>query len=315
MLTQDITAQIREEAAKVLVGQEDAFTQVLIALLSGGHVLLEGVPGTAKTLMAKTLALLVHAEFKRVQFTPDLMPSDVIGTQVFEMGTGQFRLRTGPIFTQVLLGDEINRAPAKTQSALLEAMEERQVTIEGQRLPLPEPFFVIATQNPVEYEGTYPLPEAQLDRFLFKILIDYAPPEVELEVLRRYHRGFDARRLDASGLVAQVTPERLAECQREIAGVEVDDGILKYIGDIAQESRKSLDLVLGGSMRASIGLLLAAKTRAAMGGRGFVVPDDVKFLVRPVYRHRIILKPEAEIEGLNADTAMTRILARVEVPR
>jgi MoxR-like ATPase len=315
VLTQEITAQIRQEAAKVLVGQEEAFTQVLVALLSGGHVLLEGVPGTAKTLMAKTLALLVQAEFKRVQFTPDLMPSDVVGTQVFEMGTGQFRLRTGPIFTQVLLGDEINRAPAKTQSALLEAMEERQVTIEGQRLALPEPFFVIATQNPVEYEGTYPLPEAQLDRFLFKILIDYAPPEVELEVLRRYHRGFDARDLAAAGLQALITPARMAECRREIGTVEVDDGILKYIGDIAQESRKSLDLVLGGSMRASIGLLLAAKTYAAMQGRGFVVPDDVKFLARPVYRHRIILKPEAEIEGLNADTAMTRILARVEVPR
>jgi MoxR-like ATPase len=177
--TQELAQALRREAAKVLVGQEEAFNLLLIALLSGGHVLLEGVPGTAKTLMAKTLARLVAAEFKRVQFTPDLMPSDVVGTQVFEMGSGQFRLRRGPIFTQVLLGDEINRAPAKTQSSLLEAMEERQVTIEGERLALPEPFFVIATQNPVEYEGTYPLPEAQLDRFLFKVLIDYAPQEVE----------------------------------------------------------------------------------------------------------------------------------------
>jgi MoxR-like ATPase len=315
MLVQDIANRIRAEAAKVLVGQEEAFTQLLIALFSGGHVLLEGVPGTAKTLMSKTLAALVQAEFKRVQFTPDLMPSDVVGTQVYEMGSGQFRLRQGPIFTNVLLGDEINRAPAKTQSALLEAMEERQVTIEGQRLPLPDPFFVVATQNPVEYEGTYPLPEAQLDRFLFKVLIDYAPQEVEMEVLRRYHHGFSARDLSAAQLQRDVTPEVLRGCRDEIAAIQVDEGIIKYITDISQASRKSLDLLLGGSPRASISLLLASKTWAAMQGRAFVVPDDVKFLVKPVYRHRIILKPEAEIEGLNADTAMARILARVEVPR
>jgi MoxR-like ATPase len=315
MFVQEIANHIRSEAAKVVVGQEEPFTQILIALFSGGHVLLEGVPGTAKTLMAKTLAALTQTEFKRIQFTPDLMPSDVIGTQVFEMNTGRFHLRKGPIFTNVLLGDEINRAPAKTQSALLEAMEERQVTIEGQRLPLPEPFFVLATQNPIEYEGTYPLPEAQLDRFLFKVLVDYAPQEVEIEVLRRYHQGFDAHHLEQVDLQRTVTPEILARCQAEIRDVQVDEGIFKYITDIAQASRKSLDLVLGGSPRASISLLLAAKTWAAMQGRAFVVPDDVKFLVRPVYRHRIILKPEAEIEGLTPDTAMTRILARVDVPR
>jgi len=306
---------MRSEASKAVVGQEEAFTQILIALFSGGHVLLEGVPGTAKTLMAKTLAALTGVEFKRVQFTPDLMPSDVIGTQVFEMGTGQFRLRKGPVFTNILLGDEINRAPAKTQSALLEAMEERQVTIEGERLPLPEPFFVMATQNPVEYEGTYPLPEAQLDRFLFKVIVDYAPQEVEIEVLRRYHAGFDAHRLETVGLRPVMNPEILAQCRAEIRQVQVDDGILKYVTDIAQASRKSLDLILGGSPRASISLLLAAKTWAAIQNRAYVTPDDVKFLARPVYRHRIILKPEAEIEGLTPDTAMARILARVEVPR
>ncbi|MGQ9549381.1 MAG: AAA family ATPase [Roseiflexus sp.] len=315
MLTYDIVQAVRTEASKVVVGQDEAFTQILIALFSGGHVLLEGVPGTAKTLMAKTLATLIGVEFKRVQFTPDLMPSDVIGTQVFEMGTGQFRLRKGPVFTNILLGDEINRAPAKTQSALLEAMEERQVTIEGERLPLPEPFFVMATQNPVEYEGTYPLPEAQLDRFLFKVIVDYAPQEVEIEVLRRYHAGFDAHRLDAVGLRPVVIPETLEQCRAEIRQVQVDDGILKYVTDIAQASRKSLDLILGGSPRASISLLLAAKTWAAMQNRAYVTPDDVKFLARPVYRHRIILKPEAEIEGLTPDTAMVRILARVDVPR
>jgi MoxR-like ATPase len=315
MLTHDIAQAVRSEASKVIVGQEEAFTQILIALFSGGHVLLEGVPGTAKTLMAKTLAALTGVEFKRVQFTPDLMPSDVIGTQVFEMGTGQFRLRKGPVFTNILLGDEINRAPAKTQSALLEAMEERQVTIEGERLPLPEPFFVMATQNPVEYEGTYPLPEAQLDRFLFKVIVDYAPQEVEIEVLRRYHAGFDAHRLETVGLRPVMNPGILAQCRAEIRQVQVDDGVLKYVTDIAQASRKSLDLILGGSPRASISLLLAAKTWAAMQNRAYVTPDDVKFLARPVYRHRIILKPEAEIEGLTPDTAMARILARVDVPR
>jgi MoxR-like ATPase len=237
--TQELVERIRAEARKVIVGQDEPFTLLLVALLSGGHVLLEGTPGTAKTLMAKTLAMLVRAEFKRVQFTPDLMPSDVVGTQVYELGTGQFRLRRGPIFTQLLLGDEINRAPAKTQSALLEAMEERQVTIEGERLALPEPFFVVATQNPIEYEGTYPLPEAQLDRFLFKLLIDYPPAEVELEVLRRYHRGFDARRLDEAGLQAVVEPADLSACRAEIADVTVEDGVLRYIGAITQAAART----------------------------------------------------------------------------
>jgi MoxR-like ATPase len=315
MQTQAIVAQLRAEAAKAIVGQDEPLTQLVIAFLSGGHVLMEGVPGTAKTLMAKVLAALTQTEFKRVQFTPDLMPSDVVGTQVFQIGTGEFHLRRGPIFTNVLLGDEINRAPAKTQSALLEAMEERQVTIEGERLPLGDPFFVIATQNPVEYEGTYPLPEAQLDRFLFKVLVEYAPQDVEIEMLRRYHHGFDAHNLARLELQPVLTPELLAACRVEIGAVQVDDGILKYITDIAQASRKTLDLLLGGSPRASISLLLAAKTWAAMQGRTYVVPDDVKSLVKPVYRHRIMLRPEAEIEGLTPDTAMQRVLAKIDVPR
>ena len=315
MLVQQVADQLRREAGKVLVGQEEPFTHLLIALLTGGHVLLEGVPGTAKTLMAKTLAALVRAQFTRIQFTPDLMPSDVLGTTVYEMNSGQFTLRKGPVFTQVLLADEINRAPAKTQAALLEAMEEHQVTIDGQRLPLAEPFFVVATQNPVEYEGTYPLPEAQLDRFLFKVLVDYPPQNVEVEVLRRYHNGFDARHLEQAHLQPTVTPDALVQCNAEIDKVGVEDGILGYISALAQESRRLPDLVLGGSPRASISVLLAAKTWAAMQGHDYVVPDDVKFVAKPVYRHRLILRPEAEIEGLTPDSAVDRMLARVEVPR
>ena len=316
MLTQQVAEHIRREARATLVGQDDPFTHLLIALFTGGHVLLEGVPGTAKTLMAKTMATLVRADFKRIQFTPDLMPSDILGTNVYEMNTAQFRLRKGPIFTQIVLADEINRAPAKTQAALLEAMEERQVTIEGERLPLEAPFFVIATQNPVEYEGTYPLPEAQLDRFLFKIVVAYPPTDAEVEILRRYHQGFDARLVGhGPNDEANITPETLVRCQEEIKTIQVEPGILQYIANIAAASRQMPELILGASPRASVNLLLAAKAWAAMQDHAYVVPDDVKFLVKPVYRHRIILRPEAEIEGLSPDGAIERILARVEVPR
>jgi MoxR-like ATPase len=312
---QETYARLRAEANKVIVGQEAVFEQLVVALLTGGHVLLEGVPGTAKTLMAKTLALLVRADFTRLQFTPDLMPSDVIGTVVFESATATFRLKKGPLFTQILLADEINRAPAKTQSALLEAMEERQVSIEGERHVLPAPFLVLATQNPIEYEGTYPLPEAQLDRFLFKVRVPYAPAAVEREVLQRYHGGFDAHDLAATGIAPVLTPEGIAAIQATVRAVTVEAGIMDYIVAIAEASRRSPDLVLGGSPRASISLLLAAKTVAALAGRDFVTPDDVKSLVAPVYRHRVILKPEAEIEGLDADAVLGRLLGRIEVPR
>lgn len=307
--------QFKSEAAKVIVGQEEVFEQVLIAFLSGGHVLLEGVPGVAKTLIAKTLARLIDAGFGRIQFTADLMPSDVVGTQVFEINKGTFYLKKGPVFTNILLADEINRAPAKTQSALLEAMEERQVTIEGTRYPLAPPFMVLATQNPVEYEGTYPLPEAQLDRFLFKVVVSYPPEEAEREIIRRYHSGFDAHRLDASGLQAVVKPVDLPSFHAEIRAVTVEDGILAYITQIAGATRRSPDLILGGSPRSSIATLLAAKTYAALSGRTYVTPDDVKHVLLPIYRHRIILRPEAEIEGLDADAVLRRIIAGVPAPR
>jgi MoxR-like ATPase len=306
---------MKAEAGKVVVGQDEVFEQVVVAFLAGGHVLLEGVPGVAKTLIAKTLARLVDAGFGRIQFTADLMPSDVIGTQVFDINQGKFYLKQGPIFTSIVLADEINRAPAKTQSALLEAMEERQVTIEGTRYPLGDPFMVLATQNPIEYEGTYPLPEAQLDRFLFKVVVDYPPDAVEREIVRRYHTGFDAHHLDRAGLQPVVGGADLPGLRDEIRSVTVEDGILAYITQIAAATRRSPDLMLGGSPRASIASLLTAKTYAALQGRAYVTPDDVKQITLPVYRHRVILRPEAEIEGLNADTVLRRIVAGVPAPR
>jgi len=310
-----IFEKLRAESNKVLVGLQEPFELLAVALFTGGHVLLEGVPGTAKTLMAKTLAHMVQATFTRVQFTPDLMPSDILGTSIFDVKTTQFHLKKGPIFTQLLLADEINRAPAKTQSALLEAMEEKQINLEGERHTLDAPFMVVATQNPIEYEGTYPLPEAQLDRFMFKVLVPYSPLDDEIEVLRRYHHGFDAHNLDAANLSPVLTAAQVVETREAIKQIVVEDGILNYVAKIGIASRQSPDIVLGASTRASTHVLLAAKTFAALQGRSYVIPDDVKFVVPPVYRHRILLKPEAEIEGLDPDSVIQRVLAGVEVPR
>ena len=307
--------QMQQEVAKVIVGQEAVFELAAVAFFAGGHLLLEGVPGTAKTLLAKTLARLIDAAYNRIQFTADLMPSDVTGTQVFNIATSQFTLRQGPVFTNILLADEINRAPAKTQSALLEAMQEQQVTIDGERHLLTSPFMVLATQNPIEYEGTYPLPEAQLDRFMFKVLVDYPPEASEQEILRRYHAGFDAQHFEQSGIQAVIRADDLPAIREEIQNVRVEEGIFGYITHIAAASRRSPDLILGGSPRASITLLLTAKVVAALQGRDYVTPDDVKFVTLPTYRHRVILRPETEIEGLDADAVVRRILANVEVPR
>ncbi len=312
---QTVFERIKQEAEKIIVGQHEIFELVVVSLFSGGHVLLEGVPGTAKTLIAKTLAMIVSGQFSRVQFTPDLMPSDIIGTSVYDLTTNQFNLKHGPVFTNVLLADEINRSPAKTQSALLECMEERQVSLDGVRHELSTPFIVLATQNPIEYEGTYPLPEAQLDRFMFKLKVDYPGPELETQILRNYHQGFNATRLDEVGIEGVIDSEALTECQKSIQTVTVEDTIFNYIVGLAEASRRSNELILGGSPRASIALLLASKTYAAMQGRDYIIPDDVKYLAAPVYRHRILLKPEAEIEGLTADEVIDRLLAEVEIPR
>jgi MoxR-like ATPase len=312
---QELFNQLKTEAGKVLVGLDEPFELLVCALFSGGHVLLEGVPGTAKTLMAKTLAALIDARFTRIQFTPDLMPSDILGTNVYDLSNNTFNLRKGPIFTQILLADEINRAPAKTQSALLEAMEERQANLDGQRYLLEQPFMVIATQNPIEYEGTYPLPEAQLDRFLFKVLVTYASFDAEIEVLRRYHTGFDPHDLAASGLNAILPAKTIAQIRKAVQAIIVEEGIMTYIAQVSAASRQSLDLVLGASTRATAHVLIAAKTYAALQGREYVMPDDVKYVVPPIFRHRLLLKPEAEIEGLNADSVIQRLLAQVEVPR
>lgn len=314
-LIQSVFEKMKGEARKVIVGQEELFELVVVGFLSGGHVLLEGVPGTAKTLLAKTLAMVVSGEFSRVQFTPDLMPSDIVGTSVYDLATRQFNLKRGPAFTNVLLADEINRAPAKTQSALLECMEERQVSIDGVRHELAPPFMVLATQNPVEYEGTYPLPEAQLDRFLFKLRVDYPGRETERQILMNYHNGFDASQLSDAGVEGVIDRDLLGQCQAAIRAVTVEESIFNYIVGIAEASRSSDDLILGGSPRASISLLLASKSYAAMQGRDYILPDDVKRLTPHVYRHRVLLKPEAEIEGLSADDVIEKLLAELEIPR
>ncbi|MBO7407198.1 MAG: MoxR family ATPase [Clostridia bacterium] len=315
MTVEQKSRQILEELSKVIIGQDVLLRHLLIAFISGGHVLMEGVPGLGKTLSAKALARTVQAEFKRVQFTPDLMPADILGTNVFNMKTSEFYLKKGPIFTNVLLADEINRTPPKTQSALLEAMEEHSVTIDGNTFRLGDPFFVIATQNPVEYEGTYPLPEAQLDRFLMKLNIDYISQEGEDRLLKGYEGNFTGAHARVEDLAQVITPAELEECRKETAAVRVDDGILHYITGITFATRRGASILLGASPRASIALLLCARTAAAMAGRDYVVPEDVVDIALPVLRHRVILRPEAGAAGVGIDAALSDVIRKVEIPR
>lgn len=310
-----ITEHIRGELHKVIVGQDQVIDQILVALLAEGNVLIEGVPGVAKTLLVKTLAHILGLQFTRIQFTPDLMPADVTGTSVFNLSTGTFSLRPGPVFTHLLLADEINRTPPKTQAALLEAMEERQVTIDGVSHALPPMFMVFATQNPIEYEGTYPLPEAQLDRFMLKILITYPSAEEEQEVVARWHAGFNTRHLDAITFHTLEGEKEIPHCRQHVRAVTVETGVQRYLVNIVRRTRETISIAWGASPRAAVALLLSSKALAAMRGRTFVLPDDVQDMTKPVLRHRLILRPEAEIDGLSPDDALDEVLASVEVPR
>ena len=306
---------VRNEVAKAIVGQDAVVTGLMVTLLCRGHVLLEGVPGVAKTLLVKALAASLDLDAKRVQFTPDLMPSDVIGQVIFEAARGSFRFREGPVFTNLLLADEINRTPPKTQAALLEAMEERQVTVDGVARPLPEPFVVVATQNPVEYEGTYPLPEAELDRFLLKLFVAYPSGEQEQTVLARHHQGMDPHDLASLGLHAVATPADLAAARAAVVGVTVEEKVLGYIVGIARATRESPSLSLGASPRGATMLLAAAKAWAWLAGKEFVTPDEVKAVARPALRHRIVVRAEVELEGGTPDGILDGVLAAVPVPR
>jgi MoxR-like ATPase len=304
---------LRVEIGKVVVGQDAVVSGLVIALLCRGHVLLEGVPGVAKTLLVRTLAAALQLDFKRVQFTPDLMPGDVTGSLVYDARTAEFKFRAGPVFTNLLLADEINRTPPKTQAALLEAMEERQVSVDGEPRFLPDPFIVAATQNPIEYEGTYQLPEAQLDRFLLKLNVGLPPREQEIGILDRHARGFDPR--DLSSVKPVAGPAELAAAREGVERVLVGDEVLGYIVDIVGATRQSPSLQLGVSPRGGTALLSTARSWAWLSGRSYVTPDDVKAMARPTLRHRVALRPEAELEGANADGVIEGILAAVPVPR
>ncbi|HEU4391367.1 MAG TPA: MoxR family ATPase [Blastocatellia bacterium] len=306
---------IKRELRKAIVGQEAVIEQVLVALLTEGHALVEGVPGTAKTLLVKLLARVIGAHFARIQFTPDLMPADVTGTNIFNVATSTFALRQGPIFTDLLLADEINRTPPKTQAALLEAMEERQVTIDGEANRLSPLFTVLATQNPIEYEGTYPLPEAELDRFMLKILIQYPGEAEELQIVANWNAGFNARRLEQLQIQPLPDPAVVQECRARVQRITVEEGVQRYVVAIVRATRDSAAISWGASPRAAVALLLCSKALAALRGRAFVTPDDVKEIAKPVLRHRVVLRPEAEIEGATPDQVIDEVVAGIEVPR
>jgi MoxR-like ATPase len=306
--------QLADSLSQIVFGQSILVNQLLIALLSGGHVILEGVPGTGKTLTVKVLAKLLQAEFRRIQLTPDILPSDILGTNIFDLNTRTFILKKGPIFTQILLTDEINRTPPKTQAALLEAMEERQVTLDGESLPLSELFWTIATQNSLEFEGTYPLPEAQLDRFLFKLIVNYPDAAAEKQMLFNSHQGGrNSRNLD--DLQSIVTVEQCLQAQREVRAINVQESIIDYLLALVERTRRHPDLLLGASPRAAVAWLLASKAAAWLAEREFVTPDDIKAVAPPLLRHRLILRPEAQLDGVSIESVIQSLLSQVPVPR
>jgi MoxR-like ATPase len=304
---------VKAEIGKFIVGQQQLIDLLLIAMLADGHVLIEGVPGVAKTLTAKLMAKTVDSEFKRIQFTPDLMPSDIIGTSVFSVKTNQFEFKKGPLFANFVLADEINRSPAKTQAALFEAMEERQITNDGTTYPLDLPFMVIATQNPIEQEGTYRLPEAQLDRFIFKILVTYPQIEDETTMLTNFHHN--TATIDLSKINKVINKESILQLKQQVSKVVIEENLIKYITQIVSSTRKNPMLYLGASPRASIAILNSCKAMAALQNRDFVTPDDIKFVCYPVLRHRVMLTPEKEMEGTSVDAVIQQIIDKVEIPR
>jgi MoxR-like ATPase len=311
----DLLSAVRAEIAKVIVGQDTVVDGLLVTLIVGGHALVEGVPGTAKTLLVKTLAAALDLEVQRVQFTPDLMPSDLTGRVIFRQHSGEFVFHEGPVFTNVLIGDEINRTPPKTQAALLEAMQERQVTVEGTARPLPDPFLVVATQNPVEYEGTYPLPEAQVDRFLVKLTVDYPDADQERAMLRRHNESLDASDITRMGVTTVVDAAAIRQLRHAASSVRVDDRIVSYLVDLARATRKSPSASLGISPRGLVALLHAAKAWTLLVGRDFVTPDEVQAMAMPVWRHRLMLRPEVELEGATPDAVLRNLLRSTPVPR
>jgi MoxR-like ATPase len=306
-------AELKAQIASVVVGQEQGVDLILTALLANGHVLIEGVPGVAKTLLAKLTAKLINADYSRVQFTPDLMPSDVLGTSVFNLKTSEFEFHEGPVFSEIVLIDEINRAPAKTQAALFEVMEERQITIDGFTRKMGDLYMVTATQNPVEQEGTYRLPEAQLDRFLIKVIISYPSPEEEFTILKRHHENYELTLLNKIKPV--LSKKQILQFKKLVNRVIVEDSLLKYIADIILATRNSPAVYLGASPRASVALLNATKAYALLQGRDFIIPDDIKYIAVPVLQHRLILSPETEMEGRSAATIIKRLIEKIEVPK
>jgi MoxR-like ATPase len=311
---QQTFARVRTEVGKAVVAQDGAVTGLIVTLLAQGHVLLEGVPGVAKTLLVRALSHATSLETNRVQFTPDLMPGDITGSLVYDAKAGEFEFRPGPVFTNILLADEINRTPPKTQSALLEAMEERQVSVDGVSRPLPSPFLVAATMNPVEYEGTYTLPEAQLDRFLMKLTLDLPPRDAEVEVLTRHAAGFSPRDLRAAGVTPVLGPAELAQAQAEVGRVGASPDVLAYVVDLARATRESASVKIGVSPRGSTALLSASKAWAWLTGFDRITPDHVQAMALPVLRHRLQLRPEAELEGVDADAVLRSVLQQVRVP-
>ncbi|QLE56079.1 MoxR family ATPase [Nostoc sp. TCL26-01] len=313
--TYPVLIHLGEKLNQIIVGQSQLIQQLLVALLAGGHIILEGVPGTGKTLLVKVLAQLIQADFSRVQLTPDVLPSDITGTNIFDLNSRSFTLKKGPVFTEVLLADEINRTPPKTQAALLEAMEEMQVTLDGESLPLPDLFWVIATQNPLEFEGTYPLPEAQLDRFLFKLVVDYPDQAAEKQMLLNRQAGFAARRLDISRLQPIATVADILQARQAVKSVKVSEAIIDYLLALVRTSRQYPDLALGASPRSAGAWLQTSQAAAWLTGRDFVTPDDVKAVASPLLRHRLILKPEAMLDGLQMDAVIASVMNQVPVPR